>query len=54
MHFGQEDHKKIRRGTYYSYLVKWKDTPNEDETWMTQIEIEKVGYQLDTIPTQGT
>ena len=46
--------KKTRRDTYYSYLVKWKDTPNEDATWMTQIDIEKARYQLDTIPTQGT
>ena len=33
--------KQTRRGTYYSYLVKWKDTPNEDATWMTQSKIEK-------------
>ena len=46
--------KKTRRGTYYSYLVKWKDRPNEDATWMTKVEIEKVGYQFDTIPTHGT
>ena len=46
--------KQNRSGTYYSYLVKWKDTPTEDATWMSQEDIKKVGYKLDAIPTQGT
>ena len=39
-----------RRGTYYTYLVKWAGLPEEDATWMTQAEIEKAGYKFDTIP----
>ena len=46
--------QKTRRGTYYSYLVKWKNAPTKDATWMSQEYFERVGYQLDTIPTQGT
>ena len=41
--------KQMRRGTYYSYLVKWKDTPTEDATWMSQEDIEKEEYTLDTV-----
>ena len=41
---------KTRRGTYYTYLVKWAGLPEEDATWMTQAEIEQAGYQFDTIP----
>ena len=43
--------KKTRRGTYYSYLVKWKDTPQEDATWLTEVEILKDGYTHNSIPT---
>ena len=46
--------KQTRRGTYYSYLVKWKDTPQEDATWLTKAEILKARYTLNSIPTQGT
>jgi hypothetical protein len=42
--------KKTRRATYYSYLVKWTGMPAEDATWMTQSEIEKAGYTLESIP----
>jgi len=41
---------KTRRGTYYSYLVKWVGMPDEDATWMTQSDIEKEGYTLESIP----
>ena len=42
MHIGQEDFKKTRRGTYYSYLFKWKNAPTKDATWMSQANIERV------------
>ena len=44
--------KQTRRGTYYSYLVKWKDTPQEDATWLIEEEILKARYTRNSIPTQ--
>ena len=43
--------KKTRRGNYYSYLVKWKDTTQEDATWLTEAEILKAGHTRNSIPT---
>jgi hypothetical protein len=31
----QRDEKKTRRKTYPEYLVKWKDHPMEDASWVT-------------------
>ena len=45
---------QTKRGTYYGYMIKWKDYPIEDATWMSESEIEKEGYKLEYIPTQGT
>jgi hypothetical protein len=36
--------KKTRGKEYFQYLVKWKNQPVEDATWMTPIEI----YKYDT------
>ncbi|XP_057851724.1 uncharacterized protein LOC131061888 [Cryptomeria japonica] len=46
--------KHTRREVYYEYLVKWKHQPMEEATWMTKESIEKVGFQFESIATQGT
>jgi hypothetical protein len=33
--------KKTRRKFYYEYLVKWKDHPAEDASWITEVDIQK-------------
>jgi hypothetical protein len=33
--------KKTRRNTYLEYLVKWKDHPMEDSSWVTEPDILK-------------
>jgi hypothetical protein len=35
--------KKTRRKIYYEYLVKWKDHPVEDASWITETDIQKHG-----------
>jgi hypothetical protein len=40
--------KKTRKKEYYEYLVKWKDLPNEDATWMSAEEIQKHAKYLKT------
>jgi hypothetical protein len=35
--------KKTRRKTYFEYLVKWKDHPTEDASWVTEPDIQKHG-----------
>ena len=46
--------RQTRKHTYYTYLVKWVGCPHEDATWMTRKDIEKAGFDFDSIPTQGT
>ncbi|XP_059064973.1 uncharacterized protein LOC131857008 [Cryptomeria japonica] len=31
--------KKTRRHEYFQYLVKWKDHPLEDASWLTEVDI---------------
>jgi hypothetical protein len=35
--------KKTRRKTYFEYLVKWKDHPTEDASWVTEPDIQRHG-----------
>jgi len=35
--------KKTRGKTYFQYLVKWKEQPVEDSSWLTTIELQKYG-----------
>jgi hypothetical protein len=39
----QRDGKKTKRKTYPEYLVKWKDHPMEDASWVTEPDILKHG-----------
>jgi hypothetical protein len=38
--------KKTRRKTYFEYLVKWKDHPAEDASWVTEPDIQKHGKTM--------
>ncbi|XP_059066104.1 uncharacterized protein LOC131857479 [Cryptomeria japonica] len=42
--------KQTRRHTYYDYLVKWLNKPQEDATWLSRADIEKAGFTFDSIP----
>ena len=41
--------KKMRGQEYYEYLVKWKDHPLEDATWVTAPLIQKSGSTIDEL-----
>ena len=45
----QRDGKKTRRKTYLKYLVKWKDHPMEDASWVTETDILKHGKTVQEI-----
>ena len=38
--------KKTRGKEYYEYLIKWKDHPMEDSTWMTTTMLQKSGVTV--------
>jgi hypothetical protein len=38
--------RKTKRKIYYEYLVKWKDHPTEDASWITEDDIQKHGKTL--------
>jgi hypothetical protein len=38
--------KKTRRKTYFEYLVKWKDHPTEDASWVTEPDIQRHGKKI--------
>jgi hypothetical protein len=38
--------KKTKRKIYYEYLVKWKDHPIEDASWITEDDIQKHGKTM--------
>ena len=46
--------KETRRKTYYKYLVKWKNKPVEDSTWLTETDLIKMGLKVEDFPTQET
>jgi hypothetical protein len=41
--------KKNRGHDYYEYLVKWKDHPIEDATWVTVALIQKSGSTIEEL-----
>jgi hypothetical protein len=41
--------KKTKRKVYYEYLVKWKDHPEKDASWITEIDIEKHGKTMEEL-----
>jgi hypothetical protein len=41
--------KKTKRKVYYGYLIKWKDHPIEDASWITKIDIQKHGKTVEDL-----
>ena len=41
--------KRTRRKDYLQYLVKWKNRPIEDITWLDTTQIQKFGYSVDDL-----
>jgi hypothetical protein len=41
--------KRTRRKVYYEYLVKWKDHPIEDASWLTEADIQKHGKEVEEL-----
>ena len=45
--------KKVARRTrgndYFEYLIKWKDKPVEDSTWLIVAELQKKGHLVEDL-----
>jgi len=41
--------RRTRRKEYLRYLVKWKNRPIEDSSWLTAAQIQKAGYSVDDL-----
>ena len=41
--------KRTRRKDYLQYLVKWKNHPIEDISWLDAAQIQKIGYSVDDL-----
>ena len=41
--------KKTRKKEYLRYLVKWKDRPMEDSSWLDETQIRKAGYSVEEL-----
>jgi hypothetical protein len=41
--------KRTRRKVYYEYLVKWKNHPIEDSSWITKAYIQKHGEEVEEL-----
>ncbi|XP_059067746.1 uncharacterized protein LOC131858511 [Cryptomeria japonica] len=46
--------KQTIRGVYKDYLVKWKDLPESEATWMSESDIIKHETSVTRLETQGT
>jgi hypothetical protein len=45
----QKEAKRTRHKEYFQYLVKWKNQPLGDATWMTASEISKYGTRIEEL-----
>ena len=41
--------RKTRGQEYFQYLIKWKDKPEEDATWMTEGMLQKIGRSVEEL-----
>ena len=41
--------RKTRGQEYFQYLIKWKDKPEEDATWMTEGMLQKIGRSMEEL-----
>ena len=40
--------KSIRKKTYEEYIVKWKGRPVEDSSWLETVEVNHLGFPLNS------
>jgi hypothetical protein len=45
--------KKTRGKEYLEYLVKWKDHPVEESTWMNIAELQKIGCSVEDLMSRS-
>jgi len=41
--------KRTRMKEYLRYLVKWKNRPIKDSSWLNATQIQKAGYSVDDL-----
>ena len=41
--------KKTRKKEYLEYLVKWKEHPMEDSTWMDEAVLQQASYSVEDL-----
>ena len=41
--------RRMRRKEYLRYLIKWKNRPIEDSSWLNATQIQKAGYSVDNL-----
>ena len=41
--------RRTRGREYFQYLIKWKDKPKEDATWMTEGMLQKIGRSVEEL-----
>ena len=46
--------KSTRKKDYLEYLVKWKEHPVEDATWMSTAELEAKGFVVNDLLNRGS
>ena len=46
--------KKTKGQKYYEYLVKWKDHPHEDATWVIATLIQKSGSTVEELMNRSS
>lgn len=46
--------KKTRDIEYFEYLIKWKNHPIEDSTWMTVAKIKKIDSFIDELMNRSS
>ena len=44
--------KSTRNNTYKEHLVKWKDTPKDEATWISESDFKKHGSSKEFLSTQ--
>ena len=41
--------KRTRGHVYFQYLVKWRGQPIEDASWLTTVDLQKYGVNLESL-----
>ena len=46
--------KNTKGKEYMEFLVKWKDRPMEDSTWMSVATLQKAGFYVEDLMNKGS